>query len=301
MSYVAPYIDAEGLHLPSFEDRLEALQTVYASVFGVTPDEDDPDGQLLNTLARALDDASILVDQVFQARKLLQALGVALDFTGAGNFVPRRSGEADADYRKRIAYARPAAGCARRECLENALRSLPYMRDVSVIENVTDTADADGIPAHSVACVVYGGTNTAIAQTIFDKKSPGIVTYGALTYDAVDADGNPQPVRFSRASSIILAVVVRIRHLDNWDDATEPVLKQALLDYLQSLPIGTSLYVGSLYSVCYGAVSNKTAQTFFIGGILTSSDQGAHSDVYPCAWNERITALDYTVTFEEIT
>lgn len=301
MSYVAPYIDAEGLHLPSFDDRLEALVVTYSTIFGLTPIEDTPDYQYLVMLARALDDASVLVEQVYHARSLALASGIGLDLVGSGALYPRRSGESDADYRKRIGYSRAAAGCARQECMENALKSLRYVRDVAVLVNDGDTASAEGFPPHSVACVVYGGIPADIAQTIFDKKAPGISTYGDQTYAVMDADQNPQDIRFSRPETILLTVVVRIRHLDNWVDDTQDVLKQALVDYLQNLPIGKSLNVSSLYSVCYGAVSNKVAQTFFIGDILTSSSHGAHGDIYPCAWNQRISTMPSNVYFEEIT
>ncbi len=300
MPYAAPFIDAEGLHLPSFADRLEALRSAYASVFGVPPGEDTPDAQLLATLARALDDASVLVDQVYRSRLLAESSGLSLDLAGAASLTPRRAGESDADYRRRIRCARAAAGCARGECIDSALRSLPYLRDASVPANPSDAASADGLPPHSVACVAYGGTNAAVAAAILDKKAPGLVTFGDQTAQAEDADHLPRDVRFSRASTILLSIVVRLRPLEGWEDATGPLLKQAVLAFVQSLPIGRSLHVGSLYSVCYGAVPARTARTFFIADILTSSTQGAHADLYPCAWNERLSTLESMVSVELI-
>ena len=36
MSYFAPYIDAAGLHMPTYEDRRSDLVTAYRSIFGVS-------------------------------------------------------------------------------------------------------------------------------------------------------------------------------------------------------------------------------------------------------------------------
>ena len=35
MAYFAPYIDASGLHLPTYEERLEELTGAYRSIFGI--------------------------------------------------------------------------------------------------------------------------------------------------------------------------------------------------------------------------------------------------------------------------
>ena len=34
MSYFPPYIDGSGLHMPTYEDRLQDLCSAYRSIFG---------------------------------------------------------------------------------------------------------------------------------------------------------------------------------------------------------------------------------------------------------------------------
>ena len=34
MSYFQPYIDASGIHMPTYEDRLQDLLSAYRSIFG---------------------------------------------------------------------------------------------------------------------------------------------------------------------------------------------------------------------------------------------------------------------------
>ena len=45
MSYFAPYIDASGIHMPTYEDRLQDLMSAYRSIFGqeAEPDPAVPD------------------------------------------------------------------------------------------------------------------------------------------------------------------------------------------------------------------------------------------------------------------
>ena len=87
MSYFAPYIDDIGLHMPTYEDRLEDLVSAYRSIFGVDAEmsESVPDYQLLSVLAKALDDTSALVLQLMnQVLTFLGLIGVIVDPTTAG-------------------------------------------------------------------------------------------------------------------------------------------------------------------------------------------------------------------------
>ena len=70
MSYFAPYIDGSGLHMPTYEDRLQDLLSAYRSIFGQETELSPavPDYQLLSVFAKALDDTSTLVLQAYNSR-----------------------------------------------------------------------------------------------------------------------------------------------------------------------------------------------------------------------------------------
>ncbi len=80
--YTAPIIDTEGVHLPTYQDRLDAMVASYESIFGPEANLEisSPDYQLLSVFARALDDMSqsVLVD--FYSRNPLYANGTGLDY-----------------------------------------------------------------------------------------------------------------------------------------------------------------------------------------------------------------------------
>ena len=79
--YFAPYIDGGGVHIPTYEDRLEALITSYKAIFGpeMNLEPSAPDYQLLSVFARALDDLSELILVDFASRNPRYASGVGLD------------------------------------------------------------------------------------------------------------------------------------------------------------------------------------------------------------------------------
>lgn len=79
--YFSPYIDGNGVHIPTYEDRLEALVSAYRRIFGaeICLEPSAPDYQLLSVFAKALDDLSQIILVDFASRNPLYASGVALD------------------------------------------------------------------------------------------------------------------------------------------------------------------------------------------------------------------------------
>ena len=81
MSYFAPYIDETGLHMPTYDDRMEDLCSAYRSIFGPEAELSPaaPDYQLLSVFAKALDDTAALVLAAYNARNPAYARGQELD------------------------------------------------------------------------------------------------------------------------------------------------------------------------------------------------------------------------------
>ena len=127
MAYFAPYIDATGLHMPTYEDRLADLVSAYRSIFGIDSElsESVPDYQLLSVFAKALDDTSALVLQAYNSRNPLYASGQALDLLLPLYGLAREAGEDDATVRKRISDSLSAdPGC------RFSLPVCPFMQSV---------------------------------------------------------------------------------------------------------------------------------------------------------------------------
>ncbi len=81
MPYFKPNIDASGLHIPTYAERMEGLIASYRSIFGedVYVGEDSQDYQMMSVFARSLDDMTSVVVDSYNARNPNYATGNSLD------------------------------------------------------------------------------------------------------------------------------------------------------------------------------------------------------------------------------
>ena len=296
MPYFSPYIDGSGIHMPTYEDRLEDLAEAYRSIFGMESElcESVPDYQLLSVFAKALDDVSALCLQAFNSRNPMYAAGSALDLLLPQYGISRNEGETDAAVRVRIRHALAGRGSCSADALLAAVKNARSVKDAILYVNETDTTDEAGIPGHSIAVVTRGGNAQAIAQAIYDKKAPGIGTYGTTSAGAVDPEGHIHTVNFSRYTDKIVYIYLFIRVLDGGDqEAIRSAVIPAVTAYIDNLGLAVPLNVPQLYGVAYAA-NPAIADTFVITDIQAAA-MGASSvsrDTVPCGWKEKITAIE---------
>ena len=299
MSYFAPYLDASGIHMPTYADRLEALVSAYRSIFGMEAElsASVPDYQLLSVFARALDDASALVLQAYWSRNPQYAHGQALDLLSAQVGLTRQAGETDTALRNRIASAAQARGLCAADAIRGAVSSLSGFDRMNIRINEGDGPDDAGIPGHSVAVVVRGGNTDQVARAIFRAKAPGIGTYGSTTRTVVDDFGESHSISFSRPVQGNVAVRLVIRGLSGFDEAAvKAVLTPAIVGYISGRPIGGSLIVPELYGVCYGA-AGSLAPTFCITDIQCSKSGTTTREVVQADWNQILSCMTSGVQY----
>ena len=96
MAYFAPYIDGDGIHIPTYQDILDNLIEGYKRIFGedLYLGEDTQDYQMLSLFAKAQDDMMALVTQNYAARNPNYATGDALDLLVALNAMNRKKATA---------------------------------------------------------------------------------------------------------------------------------------------------------------------------------------------------------------
>lgn len=294
MAYFAPYIDGSGLHMPTYEDRLEELWDRYCEIFGVDPSiKTAPDYQLLSALARRLDDVSALIRKVYESCNPLTACGHSLDLLLPRYGLRRNAGETDEQCRGRMLYAMAARGAGSLDALNAAVCSARGVKAARIWVNDTDGVDSNGIPGHSIAVVTRGGVANAVAQAIFDKKPPGIGTYGSTTGIAVDAEGGEHMVPFSRYRDKLIFIYLYIRVMEGGDpDTIQEKVVSAVNKYLDDLGLAAPLNVTQLYGAVY-ASDPEIAKTFVVSDIQVNMPgaSGVVRDLVPCAWNEKLTAM----------
>ena len=255
-----------------------------------------PDYQLLSVFAKALDDVSALVLQAYNSRNPAYATGQALDLLLPQYGIIREAGETDASVRARIRHSLAGRSSGSADALLAAVKAARGVRDAVVYINETDSTDSIGIPAHSIAVVTRAGVANAIAQAIYDKKAPGIGTWGSNSGIAVDTEGREHTIAFTRSTEkkIYLHLYIRVVEGGNQETIQNAVLP-AVTEYLDSLSLAVPLNVPQLYGAAYAA-DPAIAKTVVVTDIQVTIPgiSGVIRDLVPCAWNEKISAASGT-------
>ena len=323
MSYFQPYVDDSGIHMPTYEERLSYLSDEYRTIFGEEAELSAavPDYQLLSVFSKSLDDVSALALQSYNARNPFYATGSQLDLLLPQYGIAREEGEPDASVRGRIRehlFRKQTDPFSR---LQAGIRTCRAVRDgvCKVYANDTDTADANGIPAHSASVVVKTFVSTGvwvnrIAQAIFDHKPPGMKLWAGipdvepptsdpmkLTGTAVDVDGNEHTVDYIRAGfcDIFLAVFISWQSDVNLPELAAAV-RAGVSEHIGRYGIGESILVPPLYGVIYASAGSMADKFRVID--IQASRPGASAitrTVIPCAWDEALEIMDpeFSVAF----
>lgn len=195
--------------------------------------------------------------------------------------------ETDAALRQRQTLAVALPSLTVLDGLLGAVKSLLTVSEAVGYNNDTNATDANGLPAHSISLVVNGGADADIARTIFDKKGPGVATYGTTNVTVVDSGGNSNAIHFFRPTQATILVAVTVHPLTSgWTTTIGDSLKQAIVDYINALPIGGDVYRTELYlpAKLFGAPDSATYNVTSLL-IAKSPDSPGSSDV-TIAFNE---------------
>jgi len=106
--------------------------------------------------------------------------------------------------------------------LQGALIDIPGVIQAIVLENVTNSTDANGIPGHSIWCIVNAPTsdNAAIAQAIYVKRNAGCGMKGSISVPITQVDGTTFNVLFDHPTQVPLYINLTIAAITGTFDAT---------------------------------------------------------------------------------
>ena len=113
-----------------------------------------------------------------------------------------------AEVRRRRSNAAPSAAPA--DSVQANLANLNGVTFARVKINNTLVTDSDGIPGKQQACIVLGGKDIDIAKTILQRSGCTAEFFGDIEVILLDAQGEPNPVRFSRPAQVVMSVTVDI-------------------------------------------------------------------------------------------
>lgn len=115
------------------------------------------------------------------------------------------------------------------------------VRRVKVYENDTNSGavsvdNPHGLPAHSIAAVIDGGTDTDVAMAIYLKKNPGALLYQAGTPFEVEVTSPKYPtnkklIRASRPIYVDMLMVVNVKNDGTLPPNADQLIKEAVMEY----------------------------------------------------------------------
>lgn len=151
--------------------------------------------------------------------------------------------ETDASLRVRQYKSTAISALGIRESIFSVVSNLPGVTSCTVEDNDTGTTNSDGVPAHSIAVIVGGGTIQDISNAIGETKPPGAQTYGTTSGTYTDIYGLTTPINFYVLAEVPIYYAVTIQPLAGFDAVNTPgLIQQALADFTNALDIGEDVY-----------------------------------------------------------
>lgn len=209
-------------------------------------------------------------------------------FNSVGNLTDGNIGadeESDASLRLRRESELRAAGSTTADAIRaDLLRDVNGVESVTILENDTSTTDGNGVPGHSLECIVFGPAfptaddNQAVAEQIFASKAGGIGTYGGTTKTVTDDQGFDHSVRFTRPTTLRAYAWVTIEvdaDLYAGDDAVKTAIAAIDENFGPGDVLRWTRAIGAPYSV-----AGVLAVTAY-GQNITGTPSGSQADITP--------------------
>jgi hypothetical protein len=122
----------------------------------------------------------------------------SITVTNNQKWVTGRAQETDAELRTRFYGSVGGQGKATVNAIFAALTSTEGVVSAVVEENWTNTTNANGLPAKSIECTVKGGSDLAVANTVWNTKPAGIQLFGNTSTAITDSQNQTQTIFYSR-------------------------------------------------------------------------------------------------------
>lgn len=160
--------------------------------------------------------------------------------------------------------------------LDGALLAVEDVIDAKVYENDTPVTDVNGIPSHSIWCIVDGGEDQDIGDQIRLKKTAGCGTKGSVIVEYEERNGLIGFIRFDRPTLLNLFISMTVTSKD--DDYTPDgnALKQFIFDNI-IYKIGESADISAITAVVKQFNENIVVQNAGLG----IGNYGSAEFIYP--------------------
>lgn len=165
-----------------------------------------------------------------------------------------------------------APGTSTEAAIRQALLDVEGVTSARVFINNTDVIDGDGVPPHSVECLVQGGDDQDILDCLLANVAAGIGTHssgaGAVTGTAVDSQGTSHTVKFSRPSATDIHVEMDVEY-DAAEFPSDGVaqIKAAIVAFGDAQACGKDAVNSSVAAQAFRVAGVLDVQNCKVGGV----------------------------------
>lgn len=160
-----------------------------------------------------------------------------------------------------------------------AVLNLDGVTDARLYENVTNSTDSDGIPAHGIWLIVEGGANTDIANQIYSKKSFGANMKGDVDVDVdiTTASGSTFTAKFDRPTAEDLYIQFDIQPTVTGASFNQAAIKSYIAENI-SYNIGQFAETSSITAVALAAIQATSGNVGVPVNVEISDDDATWVD-----------------------
>ena len=222
-------------------------------------------------------------------------------FTNTAAATLGSSVETDSALRARQAISTAQPSQTVLEGLEGALAALPGVTRFKVYENDTGSPDGNGLPAHSITCVVDGtASQQAIADTIWTYKGPGSLANGNILVPVTDQYGVTTNIGFDTPTYRFIDVVVTVTQLTGYTTSTTAAIQAAVASFLNGFGIGQTVYPSGIWGAALSADPTPATPTFAVTAVTIALDSGGAQLSAALVSGDQYTALAVGATIVDI-
>ena len=141
------------------------------------------------------------------------------------------SQESDAEFRIRRNRSTATNGQNNYDAMTGQLLELDGVTDVQVHVNNTSSTDATGTAAYTVWVIAEGGSNTDIANVIYQNSS-GLPTRGSVSVNVPSISGQEFETSFDRANPVPLYIQFDLKNTNANVNVSEDTIKEYIVNNL---------------------------------------------------------------------
>lgn len=162
--------------------------------------------------------------------------------------------------RRKLSVANPSINLV--DSVQAGIMSIEGVSKCKVYENDTNITDDNGIPPHSISCVVDGGDTKEIAQCIYLRKGGGTGTYansertGFVEETVTTSTGLPILIQFCRPIQVPVYIQVTLIKTGMWNDDRIQAVNNYVQEYFNNIGMGDDIYASSIIAVISQAITD---------------------------------------------